>query len=971
MDGLVLSNGYVNSTDVVGVDCITELCACDANPVINWGPGWTEVGGSYPSDVPPEGGFVLRPVQYALPKDFGNNGRYVKLPPRVKDNFGEPVVIGNNLFMEIRYCLPPSMLIYFDFDELLDGNVRLFLLPEYDDDSIRCVICTEATNYRSERLKNFVNAACANSINLSWPTSKSMIDVIGEGIDEPSLFPHQRRTVAWMKNIEKQGFTTMKIYPTEFNGEELGRKFALPLVCGGIVGHPPGSGKTRIVKFLKGTSFVLCPSHLVEHWLKEVPDAIIVGFDQCTDEEVLRDIQNRLEESDRLVVDEPQDIPLDARAKVQKVCESTDRPRWVLCGTAYEAHWNFCAQIVLGRAMFHAFTTRNEWLGLPCVGHFLRERVIRDPRSQCLPYPPVQIKSIPVALKLHETLDAQIVSLAGFLMDSILFLTFGSEIAAKAVEERAALLRRMGWTVPLQLQIVHGENWGNVEEVTKSRLEKAKQELLVLEARAETQQNKFLNVDVGLTDRVRVTLIDGHETKIITDASTAEWNRVCTITGSINLRGGVKLIPFDRALASGFPSKNWARATLDAASHDGATAVVFLLDDEDPENEEHDLVVMNQAADEARPSIPAVMVKGKEEDFEQWESLKIEILPVEEDDQAAWEILEDFTDEKLMSRLQERKQEIESLNQALIFAVEAGEKALVGFKDDVCPVCLDAFGASVAVLPDCFHSVCPNCVRYLKKCPVCRQEVNTTPMIVRVASGDDEESPRIKPSQTSKERALIELLNSILADPNERVVVYTQWLVHVDHLHALLAQMKIPALAMCGTFAQRVDALREFGQPDAPRVLILSTQLHATGANLQIARHCVIMHPYADPTSVHFDERTFTQMKAYEKQCLGRVQRFPQKKEVVLYRLYAENSVEQILCEELSPQRATHISDTTKPEGTVDHAPDANMHSDSPLGTASHTTQALLDRAISSSDEPEGADEGSPILRQEGSACMY
>eukprot|EP00397_Hematodinium_sp_SG-2012_P054791 GEMP01066361.1.p2 GENE.GEMP01066361.1~~GEMP01066361.1.p2 ORF type:complete len:102 (+),score=22.32 GEMP01066361.1:443-748(+) len=83
---------------------------------------------------------------------------------------------------------------------------------------------------------------------------------------------------------------------------------------------------------------------------------------------------------------------------------------------------------------------------------------------------------------------------------------------------------------------------------------------------------------------------------------------------------------------------------------------------------------------------------------------------------------------------------------------------------------------------------------------------------------------------------------------------------------------------MCGTFAQHMHALAQFGDPAAPRALLLSTQLHATGANLQTARHCIIMHPYAMPTSDHFDDETRMQMKAYEKQCLGGVQQYPQEK---------------------------------------------------------------------------------------------
>merc|ERR1712039_493350 len=97
----------------------------------------------------------------------------------------------------------------------------------------------------------------------------------------------------------------------------------------------------------------------------------------------------------------------------------------------------------------------------------------------------------------------------------------------------------------------------------------------------------------------------------------------------------------------------------------------------------------------------------------------------------------------------------------------------------------------------------------------------------------------------------------------------------------------LQALALVGELRETMDALRRFGRPNEPRVLLLSSQRHSSGINLQAARHIVIVHPYCTPTSSSRESISRSQMLAFEAQAIGRVRRYPQSRPVRVHRLYA------------------------------------------------------------------------------------
>ena len=73
----------------------------------------------------------------------------------------------------------------------------------------------------------------------------------------------------------------------------------------------------------------------------------------------------------------------------------------------------------------------------------------------------------------------------------------------------------------------------------------------------------------------------------------------------------------------------------------------------------------------------------------------------------------------------------------------------------------------------------------------------------------------------------------------------------------------------------------------------MSSQRHASGINLQCARHVVIVHPFCTPTARSVRQLSLHELASYERQAIGRVRRYPQTRQVEVYRFVAPGTVEE------------------------------------------------------------------------------
>ena len=275
--------------------------------------------------------------------------------------------------------------------------------------------------------------------------------------------------------------------------------------------------------------------------------------------------------------------------------------------------------------------------------------------------------------------------------------------------------------------------------------------------------------------------------------------------------------------------------------------------------------------------------------------------------------LDDATSQKEHGRLVALQSERERLVASLRFASHVQRQLTIQNKEAEasCPICLEPCTLR-AVLPDCFHSLCSSCLQRASggnsafNCPLCRTRVKTWTVTVFHTEPTQQEGAPMVPAGLAMPRGawrrlptklqrLVTLVHSLLAaDPDERVLIYTQWLAHVEYLGETLRLAGLPALKMSGDLGASMRSLARFGrEPTAPRILLLSSQHHASGINLQCARNLIIVHPYCTPSASEPEAVSFAALQAFEQQAIGRIRRYPQRETVRVYRLFATESVEE------------------------------------------------------------------------------
>jgi SNF2 family DNA or RNA helicase len=142
--------------------------------------------------------------------------------------------------------------------------------------------------------------------------------------------------------------------------------------------------------------------------------------------------------------------------------------------------------------------------------------------------------------------------------------------------------------------------------------------------------------------------------------------------------------------------------------------------------------------------------------------------------------------------------------------------------------------------------------------------------------------PGLLPGQTaetsSKLELLMELVDEAIAE-GHKMLVFSQWTSLLDlvepHLHAAgFAFARID-----GSTRNRGDVVDRFQNPDGPPILLASLKAGGVGLNLTAADHVFILDPWWNPF--------------VEDQAADRTHRIGQDRPVSVYRLVAEDTVEE------------------------------------------------------------------------------
>ncbi len=138
--------------------------------------------------------------------------------------------------------------------------------------------------------------------------------------------------------------------------------------------------------------------------------------------------------------------------------------------------------------------------------------------------------------------------------------------------------------------------------------------------------------------------------------------------------------------------------------------------------------------------------------------------------------------------------------------------------------------------------------------------------------------PGHQADSSSKLALLLESLDNVVAEEH-KAIVFSQWTALLDLAEPKLRESGIEFTRLDGSTRDRAAVVRRFQDAAGPPVMLISLKAGGTGLNLTAADHVFLLDPWWNP--------------AVEDQAADRAHRIGQDKPVMVYRLVAEDTVEE------------------------------------------------------------------------------
>lgn len=132
--------------------------------------------------------------------------------------------------------------------------------------------------------------------------------------------------------------------------------------------------------------------------------------------------------------------------------------------------------------------------------------------------------------------------------------------------------------------------------------------------------------------------------------------------------------------------------------------------------------------------------------------------------------------------------------------------------------------------------------------------------------------------ESSKHEVMRELIEESVAE-GHRSLIFSQFTSHLKILREWLDSQDIGYFYLDGRTRNRQDLVDGFNRPDGPPLFLISLKAGGTGLNLTSADYVMHMDPWWNP--------------AVEAQATDRAHRIGQTRPVVVYKIVAENTVEE------------------------------------------------------------------------------
>ncbi|KXT04400.1 hypothetical protein AC578_3573 [Pseudocercospora eumusae] len=202
-----------------------------------------------------------------------------------------------------------------------------------------------------------------------------------------------------------------------------------------------------------------------------------------------------------------------------------------------------------------------------------------------------------------------------------------------------------------------------------------------------------------------------------------------------------------------------------------------------------------------------------------------------------------------------------------------------------CAICLDTLHQPV--ITTCGHAFGRSCIEKVietqHKCPMCRAPLEDNSSLVEPANeyGDERADENMDLTQSSsKVDALVKILAANQSSGN-KTIVFSQWTSFLDIVKTRLDQEGYKCCRLDGTMnvQQRDKGIHALEEDAETGIMLASLGASAVGLNLTAANIVVLCDTWWAP--------------AIEDQAVDRVHRLGQKKEVKVFRLVMNNSIEQ------------------------------------------------------------------------------
>jgi SNF2 family DNA or RNA helicase len=142
--------------------------------------------------------------------------------------------------------------------------------------------------------------------------------------------------------------------------------------------------------------------------------------------------------------------------------------------------------------------------------------------------------------------------------------------------------------------------------------------------------------------------------------------------------------------------------------------------------------------------------------------------------------------------------------------------------------------------------------------------------------------PRLLPGQSLDASAKLDLLLAQLetiAAEGHKALVFSQWTALLDLVEPRLAESGLGFARLDGATRDRAGVVARFQNESGPPVFLISLRAGGTGLNLTAADHVFLLDPWWNP--------------AVEEQAADRAHRIGQDRPVFVYRMVAEDTVEE------------------------------------------------------------------------------